>query len=208
MKNLQSNFKFLSFLILYTLAFIGCSSDDMEEIDDIITTSLFQLNAEGWTITGDAQGSLIEASYSPDGGIQDGYIYADDNVTGGIWYFTSPSSYHGNKTEYYGTTLSYSLFQNSNISNQFISNDIVFRNEAEQITYVYNSVSDYPTELWTDYSIEITAGNGWVKGEFDSGVVATEEDIKAVLANVTEFSIRGEFETGPDNGGIDNIIIR
>ena len=206
MKNLRLNFKFLSFLTLLTVAFTSCSSDD--DTQEVLTASQFQDNAEDWIITGDAQGGFIEASYSPDGGIQDGYIYANDNVAGGTWYFTSPSSYHGDKTEYYGTTLSYSLFQDSNMSNQFDNNDIIFRNGAEQITYAYNDASLFPTELWTDYNIEIKEGSGWFKGEHDSGVLATESDIKAVLANVTEFSIRGEFESGPDNGGMDNVIIR
>ncbi|WP_165806011.1 laminin B domain-containing protein [Marixanthomonas spongiae] len=167
---------------------------------------MFKENAEGWRITGDAQGGYTEASYSPDGGVQDGYIYADDNVQGGVWYFTAPETYHGDKNEFYGAKLSFSLFQDSDMSNQFENSDIIFKNGDTQITYVY-SPDAYPGEDWTDYSVTISAGNGWLIGEYDSEVEATEADIKAVLANVTEFSIRGEFESGPDNGGLDNIII-
>ncbi|PVW13915.1 hypothetical protein DDV96_12255 [Marixanthomonas spongiae] len=187
----------------------ACNKDDdsgPQAEDKPIADSMFKENAEGWRITGDAQGGYTEASYSPDGGVQDGYIYADDNVQGGVWYFTAPETYHGDKNEFYGAKLSFSLFQDSDMSNQFENSDIIFKNGDTQITYVY-SPDAYPGEDWTDYSVTISAGNGWLIGEYDSEVEATEADIKAVLANVTEFSIRGEFESGPDNGGLDNIII-
>jgi len=210
---MKKSIKTLNLMLSLSLGFIlftACDKDDDAEptiSQEYITTSQFQTDAEGWIITGDAQGGYTEASYSPDGGVLDGYIYADDDVAGGVWYFTSPNDYHGNKTEYYGATLKYSLFQESNRSNQFESADIIFRNGTDQITYVYSDPSKYPTDEWTDYSINISAGNGWLKGAYDSGVEATEADIKAVLSNVTEFSIRGEFESGADTGGMDNVII-
>lgn len=189
---------------------VACDKDDDVEppvSQDYITASQFQTNAEGWIITGDAQGGYTEASYSPDGGVQDGYIYADDDATGGVWYFTAPNSYHGDKNEYYGATLEFSLYQDSAMSNQFNYNDIIFRNGNDQITYVHNP-SEYPTIDWKHYSVKIDVSGTWLKGAYNSGIEATEADIRAVLSNVTEFSIRGEFETGPDTGGMDNIIIR
>lgn len=199
------------FLLFGVLVFASCSSDDDAGIEGIeapehIQASQFTSDAEGWTITGDAQGGYTEASYSPDGGVVDGYIYADDDVQGGVWYFTAPASYHGNKTEYYGATLKFSLFQESSMNNQFESNDIIFKNGNDQIVYQHTP-ENYPGEEWTHYSIKINSSSGWLKGSYKDGVTATEAEIKAVLANVTEFSIRGEFESGPDTGGMDNITI-
>lgn len=166
----------------------------------------FAEDEAGWTIIGDAQGGYVAASYSPDGGVTNGYIYADDDVTGGVWYFKAPDTYVGNKLEYYGATLSFSQFQDSNMSDQFQAADIVFSNGEQKITYVHGE-DNYPSAEWTDYSIPISAESNWIKGDYDSGIFATEAEIKAVLTNVTEFIIRGEFEIGPDNGGLDNVII-
>lgn len=209
MKNFQIKSKSLLILLMVGFAFIGCSKDDDPEPqsnDEPIVASQFADNAEGWTIIGDAQGGYVAASYSPDGGVTDGYIYAVDDVIGGYWYFKAPNSYMGNKLEYYGATLSYSLFQDCDMSNQKKRADIVFKNDDLQITYIYG-IDNFPNADWTDYSIDISAGKGWIKGEYNSGVIATEAEIKAVLANVTEFIIRGEFEHGPDSGGLDNVII-
>ena len=210
--NLSNIFKFLFSITFGLILFTGCSSDDgsgndsdPKVIDPVIVKSQFKSDAEGWTITGDAQGSYSAASYSPDGGVFDGYIYADDNVQGGVWYFTSPSDYHGKKSEYYGATLKFSLFQKSNRSNQFESDDIIFKNGDLQITYVHKKV-DYPGTEWTDYSVKISKDH-WLKGGYNSGIMATESEIRAVLSHVTQFSIRGEFESGPDTGGLDNVKI-
>ncbi|MCX7546891.1 hypothetical protein OS188_02880 [Xanthomarina sp. F1114] len=212
-KTPQSNKPFIYFILstLFLFTIASCSSDDDTteppvNNDNIINISQFQTDAQGWRITGDAQGGYVEASYSPDGGVNDGYIYADDDVAGGVWYFTAPDLYHGNKSVYYNATLSFSLFQTSAMDNQFENADIIFRNGSDQITYVH-ALTDYPTSEWTDYSLKISTESGWLKGDFDSGTPATEAEIKAILSNVTEFSIRGEFQSGPDTGGMDNIKI-
>lgn len=135
-----------------------------------------------------------------------GYIYAEDDVAGGVWYFSAPETYRGNRLDYYGATLQFSLLQDSSMSNQFESGDVIFESGDKKITYVH-SPQNFPTLEWTSYSIPIQPGSGWLKGEYDSGVLASEAEIKDVLSNVTEFRIRGEFESGPDSGGLDRVII-
>lgn len=186
--------------IFSLLLFTGCHSKGF------LIKSDFATDAEGWAITGDAQGDFSEASYKSEGGVKDGYIFADDDVQGGVWYFTAPETYHGNQSEFYGATLKFSLFQDSKISNQFASDDIIFKNGNDQITFVYDK-EDYPGNEWTDYEVKISTDNNWLKGGYKSNVPATEEEIKAILSNITQFSIRGEFETGPDTGALDNVII-
>src|SRR5690606_37922910 len=146
---------------------------------DYIVKSQFATDAEGGVITGDAQGGYTAASYSPDGGVQDGSIYADDGVVGGVWFCTALNNYHVNKNEYYGATLKFSLFQDSNMSDHFDNAHIIFRNGDQQITYVHDP-SNYPSLECTDYIIKISADNGWIKGDFDSGIAATEADMLAV----------------------------
>lgn len=208
MKGIQQKFRILLALLIVSFAYTSCSSDDDNTSEDVgpIVESLFKNNAEGWKIVGDAQGGYVEPTYSPDGGVTGGYIYADDDVAGGVWFFAAPSAYQGNKLEYYGATLSFNLFQESNMSNQFEAADVIFRNGDKQVTYKHNS-SNYPGSDWTSYAMKINANQGWLKGDYDSSVSATEADIKEVLSNVTAFWIRGEFETGPDSGGLDKVVI-
>lgn len=127
-------------------------------------------------------------------------------MQGGIWLFTAPESYLGDKREFYGATLKFSLFQDSKISRQFASDDIILANGNDQITYIHQK-DDYPWKEWTHYEVKISADSGWFKGGYKSNVAATEDDIKAILSNLTQFSIRGEFETGPDTGALDQVII-
>ena len=188
-------------LVFGFILFSGCSSKN-----NYIIKSGFETNPEGWTITGDAQGEFSEASYADRAGVTDGYIFANDDVQGGVWYFTAPDSYLGNKSEFYGATLRFSLLQESRMSRQFESDDIIFKNGNDQITYVYDK-KEYPDKEWTDYTVKISTDHGWFKGGYTSKVMATESDIKAVLSNITQFSIRGEFETGPDTGALDNVKI-
>lgn len=100
----------------------------------------------------------------------------------------------------YGTTLKFSLLQDSKMSRQFGSDDIIFKNGNDQIIYTHDPTK-YRGKEWTHYNIKINADHGWFKGGYKSN------DIKAILSNITQFSIRGEFETGPDTGALDNVII-
>ncbi len=201
-------FKTSIFLFLGIGMLMSCSSDDDKvEITDVINVDQFKNDASGWQIVGDAQGGYVEASYSPDGGVVDGYIFAKDDVAGGVWYFAAPNSYRGNKQVYYGAKLSYSLFQESAQRNQFLAADIIFKSGEKSIYY---KVENYPNATWTDYSVRIDENSGWHYDINGNGTepLATKEQIQSVLSNVTDFWIRGEYETGPDKGGLDNVFIR
>lgn len=172
--------------------------------DKTIIADSFAQDAAGWTIVGDAQGGYVVASYSEDGGVTDGYIYAKDDVLGGVWYFNAPDQYLGDKSEYYNATMKFSLFQESAMSRQFEKSDIIIDGGEKRISC---QLPKFPGEEWEHYAIKINEEAGWVNGDFDSGSKATKSDIQAVLENVTSLQIRGEFETGPDTGGMDNFEI-
>ena len=197
--------KTISTIMAATLLLASCKKDKIMspvETGKNIAVSQFKTDADGWTITGDAQGGFVAASYSPDGGVSDGYIFATDDVTGGTWYFSAPAAFLGNKNTYYGATLRFSLFQHSSRTNQYEWADLIFRNGNQQISF---KLKKYPGKQWTDYTIKIDENNGWLKGDYDSNIQATKADIDFVLSNVTAFWIRGEYETGPDEGGLDNV---
>lgn len=185
---------------------VSCEKEKNPDESPVINEDAFSKDASGWKIVGDAQGGYIEPTYFPDGGVSGGYIFAKDDVAGGVWYFAAPASYRGNKSKYYGAKLSYSLFQDSKMSNQFESKDIIFKSDGKEIYYLYESKKDYPSKEWTPYSIAIDARSGRWFTETDE--VASEAYMKEVLAKVTDFWIRGEFESGADEGGLDDVLIK
>ena len=206
----QLSRKILFILFLLTLL-IACSKDDSptqgkeenipEEAEPVISNE-FSNGPDGWTIWGDAGGVLVVPEYSEDGGVQNGYIYAIDEVTGGVWYFVAPKSYNGNRSDAYGKSLSFSLKQ-SGLNDQFDSPEahhIIL--EGSDFNIVFDT-ENHPGTDWTDYKVEISADAGWTINTMD-GEKATEAQIKEVLANLLSFRIRGEFITGPDTGSLDN----
>ncbi|HTO14750.1 MAG TPA: laminin B domain-containing protein [Edaphocola sp.] len=212
MKVLKFSLLICSFSILFT----ACEKDDSDKLP-AIQQDQFKVDANGWSIIGDAQGGYVAASYSPNGGVEDGYIYAIDDVVGGVWYFNAPSAYLGNKSNYYDATLSYSLFQDSKMRDQFLFEDIVFSSDSLKLFYMYDSKEKFPKKEWTKYSIKINENTpGWYVGTYKDSYngpikpysVATKQDMEKVLSNLTSFIIRGEFETGDDTGGLDNVFIR
>lgn len=164
--------------------------------------STFAKHDEGWTISGDAQGNSLKATYFPVGGVSDGYIYAKDDVIGSTWFFKAPPACTGNKSNYYGGMLIFALFQDSALISQFDEADLIIENGGKKIVY---KVKNYPRKTWTEYSVAISAAAGWLQDPHTTKVAASEASMKAVLLNVTAMYIRGEFENGPDAGGLDNV---
>ncbi len=188
----------ITLLAMLPLAIVGCSEEENEPVADVIP-SAFDNDADGWTIVGDAQGgSNLEASYSPFKGLDDsGYIYADDDVAGGVWYFSAPSKYLGNRSAFLGGELSFWLIQDSRMNNQFEARDVVIGGNGTEISLRFES---FPALTWTKYSIKLDASEGWLN---ESDQAATSAELTAVLGNMTSLLIRGEYQTGPDTGGLD-----
>ena len=157
-------------------------------------TSNFTTGNDGWKISGDAQ--QVDAEFDSQGG----FIWADDNTTGGVWYYEAPSKYLGNKEDAYGGKIKFSL-KVDQIDAQFEAEDLIL--ESSNMTIAFNT-SYNPGVNWTDYEVVISASAGWTVGD-NNGPTATESQIRSVLSNLTRFRIRGEFRTGYDTGALDNV---
>lgn len=188
-----------------------CPNPNGPSDESVLVENYFDQNAEGWTIFGDAQDDIVDPSYLASGGVNGGYIYAIDDVAGGVWFFRAPSAYTGNKASFYGADLSYYVFQDSNMDYQFEYYDVAFISGDKMIFQVMDE-SKYPKDTWTKYSFKIEENKGWMyvddKDYYSYGEPATKAQMQAVLSNVTDFMIRGEYETGDDLGGLDEVVIR
>jgi hypothetical protein len=71
-----------------------------------------------------------------------------------------------------------------------------------------NDLPNPEADKWTPYTLKIDAERGWqmLDEKWQATSVATEEQVKAVLRNLTDLRIRGEFKGGADTGYLDNVV--
>jgi gliding motility-associated-like protein len=165
----------------------------------------FNLNDEGWRIIDDA-GSVLKPDYNSTGGNPGGFVSSMDvGAANKTWYFAAPSNFLGNKSWFYGRNLQFQLKQ-SRIDQQFNDNDIILEGNG---TTLYFKVAENPKLTWTAYSVRLDETANWRVPTIIPGITrkATQSEIKTVLCKVSRLWIRGEYATGADEGGLDNVII-
>lgn len=155
--------------------------------------STFNSDAEGWTLANDASGPTWAVS----GGNPGGYIYGTDLGDGRTWYFVSPASWNGNLSAYKGGTLSYDINLLYKSGGYFDNTEVIIRSGSSHVDWNPTTPHQPALNTWTTYSVELTYANfGGNQALFDS-----------VMSNVTSIWIRGEYISGGDKEGVDNIIM-
>ena len=158
------------------------------------TTSTFDVDADGWMISGDSTASVPTF-------VSDGYIHGTDQTTGGVWYWLAPTKFNGDISAY--QTLSFDLRMRGSGS-LFEDSDVILNGAGLSLHYDFATV---PVDAsWTSYSVALNDTAGWRVGSL-SGAFATQAQILSVLGNTSSLRIRGEFITGSDNGDLDNVIL-
>jgi hypothetical protein len=201
------------------LVLAGCSSKSNPVAPPAVidprgaqAASGFEASAEGWTISGDAQASSTVPDYNGTGGNPDGLIGAEDDVTGGTWYFMAPSKYLGNDSAVYGKFLEYDLKTND-VSSPFDNYDVMIFGSSNNVLVYHLPV--YPVaNQWIPEKIRLdTTDAGWAivdtltdyPTDFSTLAKPTQAEYRAVLSHVTKMALRGEFNVGPDHGSLDNV---
>lgn len=166
------------------------------------TVSGFSASADGWMISGDANSSSVKPDYNGTGGNPDGLISAKDEVTGGVWFFVAPAKYLGDNAAVAGKNLRFDLKVDATPTNPF--DDVDVKLEGGGVTLVFDTPNNPVGDTWTSYVVPLKASAGWQVGSL-TGTAATDADLTKVLGNTTALWIRGEFNTGPDTGMLDNV---
>lgn len=189
---------FFSFLIIASgiLLYSACSCQGE------MISSFFNDDDEGWTVVGDAQKSSVTPDYIKEEGDPGGYISADDNATGGVWYWNAPEKFLGNRSSSYGKKISFSLKQSST-SKQFDASDIILHGNGKMIVL---DLPDNPDVTWTGYMVELDENAGWRYNNLNGSTVS-KEYFQKIMADLTAIHIRGEYVEGADTGGLDNVIL-
>ncbi len=164
---------------------------------ETVVESTFDSGIDGWTVTGDVQTPIHHAT----GGNPDGNISAKDNVSGIVWYWHAPASIYGNRSDSYDGLMRFDLMQSST-SRQFNADDI--RLVGNALTLEYNTTYN-PQTSWTSYLVQLNERSGWRRTS--DNLPPSEAEFRAVLADLQDLRIRGEFRSGADTGRIDNFRI-
>ena len=160
--------------------------------------STFDVDAEGWTVTGDAVSPI--PNYISSGGNPGGYISATDSELSDVWYWQAPAKFLGNISEAYGQTLRFDLRQSA-LTQQRDDNDVVLKGPGG--TFYYNTPYN-PGKTWTSYAVVLAETSGWTKSD---GSIPTQAEMQALLSNVDTLRIRGEYRSAADIGDIDNVVL-
>jgi Laminin B (Domain IV) len=200
-------------------ACVACSASDGDAVASGADASVsakaasgFDADAEGWTVSGDAQSSSVTPDYNGTGGNPGGLITAKDDTTGGVFYFVAPAKYLGDASSVFGKKLSFEL-KTTSVASPFKAYGVLLSGGG--VTLIAFLPHDpAPAGEWKPYSFAIDATGGWkvVSGpdvgpesDFTGAPAATESELQTVLSNLQLLRIRGEFNDGPDTGSLDNV---
>jgi hypothetical protein len=164
--------------------------------------SSFDSGTEGWSIGGFfASSSSPATDFVPSGGVSGGYLETTDIF--GNNAFRAPSSWLGDQSALFGGRLRF--FQRAVETDGFVSPVVVLAGAGLRLQY-----RDMPpgTE-WTPYVVDLMAG-GWEIGDGSgdpSSRLATDDQIRQVLANLDWIAFYADWHTGPDRVGLDEVMI-
>jgi hypothetical protein len=160
--------------------------------------SYFTTNDEGWSIVGD--GVLYHA---PQGGNPSGWIFAIDRTEGELFYFSAPARFLGDLADAYGLVLSFDrVWSETSPSNLKDGDDIVLKGNVHTLVVRFD---DPPGHTWTPSAVRLDISGGWLHEA--TREPATAAEIQAVLGSLQQLLIRGEFRIGPEQGGLDNVVL-
>jgi len=169
----------------------------------------FDSDAQGWSGAdnnasapfGSGGIPLVVDHHAP-GGNPGGYISITD-PSDLDFYFVAPASVMGNQSAAYGTALTWDLKVTGNTYDPVP--DAVLSGAGIELVI---DVGPAPApNVWTSYSITLSEGAGWRKGQLN-GPVPTAAEFQAVLASLDGLRIRGEYfagGVGSEVGALDNV---
>lgn len=168
----------------------------------VIASSTFDTNAEGWMsadLFGRACNSPAPPSHIATGGNPGGFIRSGDVCSTSA--FLAPSAYLGDRSATYGGELRFSL--------RALEDPAGLKNlmslSGGGLTVMYQSNSQPNPNTWTDFIVSFTAGTWRIVTGSTVGAVATETQLRSILADLTALRIQADWNTGADRSDLDNV---
>ena len=129
------------------------------------------------------------------GGNPGGFLEGiETNPAGGKVTYIAPSTWNGNWNSYIGGTLSYDIKIISGTS-YFQDVDVYIYSGSSYISYTNSNLAYWSG--WKTFSIPLT-----------QAAFGNNPNFNSVMFSVTGLSIRGEYITGAEEEGLDNVIVK
>lgn len=187
------SFSFRSLLPLFFL-FVLVFSLQAQIVSD------FSIDNEGWTIS-----DASPINFQGTGGNPGGHISFTTPSPAVNLYWVAPAKFTGNMSLSYNQTLSFDL----NVSLAGADNSIGDVTLSGPAGTVYYQLPTKPTvNVWNSYSVSINE-SVWHYGSV-VGPIATQNQLKAILASLTTLRIRAKYlsgNTGPYTSLLDNVVL-
>lgn len=187
--------------MLCALSFIALafhSADAQTRTGPTLVSHDFSGSAQGWRISGDT--AAADPIFRASGGHPGGCIAGVDEALGETWYFHAPMTVLQHLPAAVNGTISFS-FKQSGTAVSLIDDDVVIVGPAGRLSYRFSTA---PGTEWRDYSVRLSASEGWT---WNWNARATQPQLESVLAAPTRLEIRGEYVTGDDEGALDNFAL-
>ncbi len=184
-------------ILVLALVLVGCAPTGIAS-DGVLVAHRFDRSAEGWRVAADTVD--VDPDVHPDGGQSGGYISSADEALGETWYFAAPADLLAHLAAAEHGELRYSLKQSATGAD-ILDDDIIIQGPAGRLSYRFATP---PRTDWTDFSVRLSASAGW---RWNWNADATQEQLRSVLRQATRLYIRGEYVTGPDEAGLDTVVL-
>lgn len=170
-----------------------------------LAASTFDTNYEGWIVVDRVFNSLeiintrpVEwENFGPGG--YNGHIHATD--ANGDFYFRAPAKFLGDKSAAYDYPLQFDLYSDLNGTPAPLKYSVILIGGG--VTNVVTLPPVTNANTWTHYSVLLQTGSQWTNAA--TGLPSTAVDMMSCLGALQSLDIAGEFATGVDIGGIDNV---
>lgn len=182
----------------------------------VIASSTFNANAEGWTVA-DLNFPAVGApppvlgtfapTWSASGGNPGGHIFTGD-PSGNVFYWSAPIAYLGNQSAAFGGSLAFDLAvagAGFGTPPNFHQEDVVLVGGGRTLVYD-TGFNPGPTSVvsWNSFSVGLGI-TGWRLNGL-GGAAASTADMQAALGALSALYIRGEYLFGLDDiGRLDNV---
>ena len=201
-------FKRISLVLVIALLSTFCQAQ--------VTSDFNTLNPDGWTAPGSLASTInaIATGGNPGGFASATPTFNPSGIAAAFpiyFYFNAPAKFHGDFSSYYGGNLTYDLQQGTVGAATFIA-EVTISNPTTTL-YYFPAVPFNPaaTPTWTSYNVPLDELSGnWKTGASNTASTATQSNFKAVLSNVTIFTIRGRYNSilSPPPTGLDNVVFQ
>ena len=167
--------------------------------------SAFDTDDEGWSTINDTSSFGFDSTL----GNPPGSVVGVDQVRGGIWYFSAPSKFLGDRSGSLGLTLSWEILGvtgnqalGGNRADVYLSSGSTLVGIDLDVTPSTSSFTGVTVTLDAAGWEFVSSGNGTM-----SGTAVDAATFQSVLANLDGLFIRGEYTNGSDSAALDNVVL-